>query len=116
MIKYDYKTKQIIDKVEDVEYLYCDKCNKLIYKIHLKDRTFCTKLVEWYDVITGHNDWGMDSSESIQQTEICPDCIEEVYNDYIKRAKPYSSEYIEIAHRHGYTEDFTIEDFSMSEF
>lgn len=50
---------------------------------------------KYYDVMTGHRDWGNDSCESIEHRDICPDCLVGFVEDYYKDNE-YSSAYVEI--------------------
>lgn len=79
-----YYGKPIIEKIEHrkVEYLRCDKCKKKITD-------------GYYEVTTGHNDWGNDSCDSIRDYDICPNCIEEFTTDYLKNNE-YDTRYINI--------------------
>ena len=47
----------------------CDICNKVIP---------VSKGIEskYFEVTTGHHEWGNDSCESIEHHDICPDCME----------------------------------------
>lgn len=103
--KIQYKTAMVEQKEPFITSLYCDKCKKLI-KQHISD-TFIKDIrnvsymhdrVEWYEVTTGHHDWGNDSIDSIKHQDICLDCIDEVFNDYKNRASDTTTEYIEIEH------------------
>lgn len=70
-----YKKKRMITGVG------CDICGKLIppYEkwTHNEDSLY-------FDVMTGHHDWGNDSCESIEHRDICPDCIDKFVSDYLR--------------------------------
>ena len=93
-----YRVRQ---KVEAVE---CDICKRRI------EPTLYRKLEsQYFEVITGHNDWGNDSCESRQHFDICPACIGDFITKYAKEAR--GSEYIEVettyvsAHEYVYSDD-----------
>lgn len=75
---------------KEVTGVRCDICGKLIpvgrypFDEH-----------KYYDVMTGHNDWGNDSCESIEHHDICPDCLVGFVADYFKNNE-YGSEYMNI--------------------
>ncbi len=66
-----------------LKYLRCDCCNKKIINSNC-----------YYDVIIGHHDWGNDSIDSIQDKEICEECINNFVNTYLSEAN--GTEYINI--------------------
>lgn len=49
---------------------------------------------KYFEVTTGHHDWGNDSCDSIEHKDICPDCIGKVSLDYLTSAS--GTQYIEI--------------------
>ena len=83
MEKVVYRFRQ---KVEAVE---CDICKRLI-----KPTNYNKLESRYFDVVTGHNDWGNDSIESRQHFDICPECIGDFMTKYTKEVK--GSEYIEV--------------------
>lgn len=82
-----YYGKSKIKKIEErqVEYLRCDKCKSKI-------------IDNYYDVTTGHYDWGNDSIDSIEHFEICEKCIVEFTKKYLKDAD--GTEYIDIERKY----------------
>ncbi|MBU3186520.1 hypothetical protein [Clostridium estertheticum] len=49
----------------------------------------------YYEVITGHNDWGHDSVDSIEKFDICSDeCLKKKFNEYLEESS--KTKYIEI--------------------
>lgn len=106
MIKTEYKTAMVEEKTEYIITRKCDKCGKIISK-NYGDKFYKLyppwnkmKQARFYEVTTGHHDWGNDSCDSIWHYDICPDCIDEMYKEYIKRSeKGGNTEYIEIEHK-----------------
>lgn len=68
----------------------CDICAKKL----LLNSSDCFDSVAYFEVMTGHHDWGNDSCESIQHRDICSDCINNFVRDYLSNAT--GTEYIEI--------------------
>ena len=83
-MKYFSKNNERIVYEEKLEYIRCDKCKKKIEK------------GVYYEVKTGHNEWGAESVESIEYKQICTDCIKNFTMDYIEENKTRGSDYIEI--------------------
>jgi len=97
--------EKVVKEVEVVKekQIICDECKKIIRSIKSTDNLFGLKnRIEWYSVTTGHYDWGNDSEDSIEHMDICPDCIEKVFNYFMKRSKGDNTEYIHINHEYGY--------------
>ena len=82
------KVKVVTTK--EVTGVKCDICGKVIPvgKYPFDEH-------KYYDVMTGHRDWGNDSCESIEHRDICPDCLVGFVADYFKDNE-YSSAYMEI--------------------
>lgn len=82
-----YYGKPTIEKIEHrlCEYIRCDSCNK---KIVDKEK--------YFEVTTGHNDWGNDSRDSIKHLDICEKCLDKYVGDYFKKTKKSYTAYINI--------------------
>lgn len=60
----------------------CDICKQIIVPSgYIKDRC------RYFRVSTGHNDWGNDSCESVQDLDICPNCIANFLTEYTRNIK-----------------------------
>ena len=68
----------------------CDICTKEL----LVDPNKPYNSTRYFEVMTGHHDWGTDSCESIEHRDICPECINDFVRDYLAEAD--GTEYIEI--------------------
>jgi len=70
--------------------IYCDKCGKTI------GMEQCGQAGKrYYEVITGHNNWGNSSHESIKNLDFCSyECLTEHQNDYFSNTS--GSAYYEI--------------------
>lgn len=84
------EVKEVVTaKVRMLEGIKCDVCGKVIpAKKYKYDSN------KYFEVTTGHHDWGNDSCESIEYRDICPDCISGYVSDYLKDVD--GSEYIEV--------------------
>lgn len=88
-VKREYETKTYT-KTEEVmvsEKRYCDICRKEITDHH------------WH-ILTGHNDWGNDSCESVETYDICSEaCLREALEKYINVSnKDRNTQYMEVLH------------------
>lgn len=82
--------KKVMKEVEEVirTDIVCDVCKKTILSKDTEPIHFCDeKLVSYYEVMTGHNDWGNDSCDSYENSDICTDCIGKYFEQYIKSSK-----------------------------
>jgi hypothetical protein len=79
----------VISKKYKVKGIQCDSCEREIPAIAMYD-----KKCKYFNVTTGHHDWGNDSCESREHFDICPDCIKQFTADYLEKCS--GSMYIEI--------------------
>lgn len=107
--KIQYKSTMVEQKVPYITELCCDKCKKIIKRkisCEFKNiRKISNDRVEWYDVTTGHHDWGNDSIDSIQDSNICTDCIDDILAEFKDKASGNTTRYIEIEHCWGYNHE-----------
>lgn len=93
-----------IEKMPATETCTCNVCGQLIYRRSLQESDELPKndeLYSFWDVTTGHNDWGNDSPESIEQYEVCsPTCLQELFDIYKSESNEYqrNSKYIYVHH------------------
>lgn len=78
----------------------CDICKRLI----TPPTGYAWLGSRYFEVTTGHNDWGSESCESIEHRDICPDCIVDFTSTYISNAD--GSEYLKIETTHVYKNDY----------
>lgn len=79
---YEEKEVPIIKKT--LVKVTCDVCKKEINTVN-----------DYYEVTTGHNDWGNDSYDSVEYKDICSDkCLKQEFDSYLKSS--YDSKYINI--------------------
>lgn len=85
--KYETKTYTKTERVLVSEKRFCDVCGKEITG-------------PYWDIVTGHFDWGNDSCESRKNTDACSvECLLSEFKKYTERsAKRSNTEYIEIEH------------------
>lgn len=85
---YEVMTHEVTEKVLVGKTMYCDVCKKEIEKGN-----------GYWEVVTGHHDWGNDSCESIEDFDVCSDvCLMMKLGEYIDRSgkDEYNTEYIEV--------------------
>ena len=80
-----YYGKPTIEKIEHrlCEYIRCDSCNKKIKG-------------KYFEITTGHNDWGNDSIDSIEHKDICDDCVNKYCDNYLKENQRSNTAYIDV--------------------
>lgn len=117
MIRTTYKVAMVKQRTAYIETCECDRCGKVIYKRPKWDFTGLENTtnmhnphdVSYYQVTTGHNDWGHDSVDSIEQKQVCPSCLVNIYAAYVDRASVGSNtEYIKIEHHVTYSYDINV--------
>lgn len=97
------KTTVIKEDVPFVKLTYCDECSRLIRQRVCTGFSNLRKIdaenrVEWYQVITGHDD---------KETDVCPDCIRTVFDRYLSTSHGETDEPISINHCWSYNEEPT---------
>lgn len=84
-------TKKIkVVTTKEITGVKCDICGKVI-PVGKGRYDEC----EYYDVMTGHSDWGNDSCDSVEHRDVCPDCLVGFVADYFKNNE-YGSAYMNI--------------------
>ena len=74
--EYEVKTHTVTEKVCVKETMYCDVCNGVIY-----DKG------SYWELTTGHHDWGNDSIDSIEDFDVCSEvCLREKFDEYIRES------------------------------
>ena len=96
MIKYSEAEKVLVERIKKVQAsVVCDKCGKeIVAKKRPDNLDWSTQ--KYFNVTTGHNDWGNDSYESVKHFDICQECILDFVSNYLKSSKRSTSAYIEI--------------------
>jgi hypothetical protein len=82
----------------------CDVCGRIIEPPSKANR-YDWMNYKYYEVTTGHHDWGNDSCESIEQHDICTDCIGKFVTEYLGSKEANRSGYIEIQTEHVYYDE-----------
>lgn len=86
--------KKEVTEVKDVitgERIICDQCNKEIYNSENGQDSY------FFEVTKGHNDWGNDSVDSIENLEICSDeCLYKALDEFLKENRNSHTAYFEI--------------------
>ena len=72
--EYEVKTHTVTERVCVKETTHCDICNGVIDNNE-----------DYWELTTGHHDWGNDSVESIEHFDICSEaCLREKFDEYIR--------------------------------
>lgn len=71
----------------------CDICGKVLEPS--KERGAYGNWTKYYEVTTGHRDWGNDSCESVKTVDICPECLDKYVSNYFKNTNSTTA-YLEI--------------------
>lgn len=92
------EVKEIVyRKTKELVGIKCDICGKLI---PVDKRGYKNDKCKYFEVTTGHNDWGSESCESIEHRDICPECVSGFVAEYLANAE--GTEYIEVETEYGY--------------
>ena len=75
--------------------IYCDECKKLIVDT-TNAQPRCR--VQYWEVTTGHYDWGNDSCDSVEEHQYCSkECITEAFEQYLEETcGNFNTEYFEV--------------------
>lgn len=85
--------------------IICDGCKKVILEDHKEWTDHSSELIDYYEVQTGHYDWGHDSIESIEYFHLCPDCLMtfvEKYKEDSHKGNRQNTKYCNIEHKWNY--------------
>lgn len=106
MVKTDYEEMTVRKKIAVCKTTICDGCKKILCRVYGEEykandspwRDY-TQNVEYFEVTTGHHDWGNDSCESIEHHTYCRECFAKPISAYLARTKiGIDTEYIEVEH------------------
>lgn len=104
-MKKEHKNVQMVkcETIVAIDY-FCDICKKRIYTDVKGRRTKLDAIVEYYNIVRGHNDWGNDSIESRESSIVCKECLTTALMQYKNAAErePHNSRYIEVEHQYSY--------------
>ena len=90
------KVKKEVEVDEVVgERFICDECGKEVQFYITGHKTYAD--LEYYDVTTGHDDWGNDSCDSIEHNGYCcADCLRKAFDKWVEENEHSSTAYFEI--------------------
>lgn len=89
-------------EVRKVTAVRCDICGKDLRYKYRPNSDYLEYRPKYFEVTTGHHDWGNGSVDSIEHKDICLDCIVDFVSDYLSSAS--GTEYIDIETHHCYPE------------
>lgn len=99
---------KIVSKEKTKETCTCDICGRQIYKRSLVDSEELPSnhfSVPFYDVTSGHADWGNDSGDSVEDYDICsPECLSVLLDAYknVSSKSDRNTWWIEIKHDYSF--------------
>ena len=74
--EYEVKTHTVTERVCGKETMHCDVCNGVI-----------DGNKAYWELTTGHHDWGNDSCESIEHFDVCSEsCLMKKFSEYVKES------------------------------
>ena len=82
----------------------CDVCGKVIPVIFGWHRGHDDR---YYEIVTGHHDWGNDSFESVETRDVCQECAPKFIKDYMAGCLGSNTAYIEIRNRTAYAKEIS---------
>lgn len=87
----EHKTKVLKEvEITDSEVIICDCCKKVIFDKDNIDEFIKGRYnkIKYYEVSTGHNDWGNDSIDSFENYDLCSDeCLGKKIDEFLKENK-----------------------------
>ena len=85
MVETNVEKKAVYQDVILSEECRCDRCGRHLW-YHTKDGHKKPGLgtAEYYNVVTGHNDWGRDSVDSVETYDVCVGCAKKMFEEYIE--------------------------------
>lgn len=91
--------KIVVRERRKIESIECDMCKRLI-----KPTKFKSSSSRYFEVVTGHHDWGEESGESREHFDICPNCIAVFVLKYTQECS--DTGYLEMESEHLCEDDF----------
>lgn len=88
-----YKITRTVTGVE------CDICGKII---PVKCNAWQNEARQYFEITTGHHDWGNDSCDSIETVDVCPECAPKYIADYLESCS--LTGYIEVESQEAWAE------------
>lgn len=103
MVRNIEKEVTVTEKRAIGKQIYCDACEKLIFDTQDIDTYHDPHRhpTQYWEVTTGHYDWGNDSCDSVETRQYCSkECLTKAFDQYLKRTEDMiNSEYFEIHNR-----------------
>lgn len=98
------KIEEIVHTKHKLIGVKCDVCGQII-EPPSKANQYEWMNNKYYEVTTGHYDWGNDSGESVERHDICANCIGKFVTEYLDSKESRRSGYIEIQTKHVYYDE-----------
>ena len=90
MIKTEKLKVKVIEEHQTRETCTCDVCKNLIYERSLVDSEELPEnniRIGYWEVHTGHHDWGADSGDSYEHYDVCSEeCLTKLFDEYKNRS------------------------------
>lgn len=74
----------------------CDICHKTI---PVKKRNYTDRSGRYFEITTGHNDWGNDSIESIETRDVCDECAPQFIYEYLDGIAYSNTAYMKVKNK-----------------
>lgn len=87
--EYEVKTHTVTERVCVKQTRHCDVCNGVI-----DDND------AYWELTTGHHDWGNDSVDSIENFDVCSEvCLRQKFDEYVRESgeDDYNTMYFEVS-------------------
>ena len=61
---------------------------------------------KYYEITTGHHDWGSESIESRKTVDICPECVDKYISEYLRDAS--TTGYLDLKTEYSYADKHSV--------
>lgn len=112
MVETNVEKKAVYQDVIISEECRCDRCWRHLW-YHTKDGHKKPGLgtAEYYNVVTGHHDWGRDSVDSVETYDVCVGCAKKMFEEYVEDSWGHNNSlYFECSHERTWDEHEEEED------
>lgn len=107
MVTTKVEKKAVCQDVIVSEECRCDRCGRHLW-YHTKDghkKPGVKEMAHYYNIVTGHHDWGNDSIDSVETYDVCVGCAKKMFEEYIEDSyNRTNSLYFECSHERTWDE------------